>query len=246
MVRFVSTISAFLLLFAPLAAAAQQLTLDQIVQQLFPQGLQGISGAQATSTIGTQLQQNLTNFLPIAQQYLDVLNPQAGDTEAIVARLELMLKDPKFNVALQGVASTTLQAVAANPNQPLINTLLGQVATIQQQIETLLAAQAASTTPALPQIPIPVASSTATIVCPAITRLLQFGANGTDVINLQAFLIGEGLLEAGNATGFFGKLTEAAVQAWQNAKAIVTAGDPATTGFGAIGPKTRAALQNCR
>lgn len=240
MVRFVSTISAFLMLFAPLAAAAQQLTLDQVVQQLFPQTV------QATSTVGFQLQQNLTNFLPIAQQYLDVLNPQAGDTEAIVARLEMMLKDPKFLAATQAVASSTLQAIA-NPNQAVIDGLLGQVATIQQQIDALIVSQAASTTPALSVVPVPAAaSSTATIECPTIVRLLQFGVNGTDVINLQVFLAGEGFFDIANATGFFGKLTEAAVQGWQKAKAIVTTGDPATTGFGAVGPKTRAALQNCR
>lgn len=251
MMRIVSTISALALLCAPFAAAAQQqYTLDQIAQQLF---LQGVPVAtQATSTIGLQLQQNLTNFLPIAQSYLDVLNPQVGDTEAIIARLELMLKDPKFLAAAQAIASTTLQAVVANPNQPLIDGLLGQVATIQQQIDALLAGQTASTTPTLPVppvipvIPVVTASTTATIACPAIARLLQFGVNGTDVTNLQVFLAAEGFFDVANATGFFGKLTEAAVQAWQKAKAIVTEGDPATTGFGAVGPKTRAALAACR
>lgn len=223
------------MLFAPLAAAAQQqFTLDAAVLQQFAQ-------LQSTSTISIQLQQDLSQFVPIAQSYLDVLHPEGGDTEAIVARLEMMLKDPKFLAATQAVASSTLQAIAANPNQSVIDGLLGQVASIQQQIDALLAGQTASSTPALPAA----ASSTATIACPAIARLLQFGVNGTDVTNLQVFLAAEGFFDVANATGFFGKLTEAAVQAWQKAKAIVTEGDPATTGFGAVGPKTRAALLNC-
>lgn len=238
--RFVSAISTLLLLFAPLAAAAQQqFTLDQFVQQLFPQA------AQATSTIGFRLQQNLTNFLPIAQSYLDVLNPQDGDTEAIIARLEMMLKDPKFVAATQAVASSTLNAIAANPNQSVIDGLLGQVASIQQQIDALLAGQSASSTSTLP-VAAPSSASSTAAVCPAISRLLQFGVNGADVTNLQVFLAAEGFFDVANATGFFGRLTEVAVQAWQTAKAIVTEGDPATTGFGAVGPKTRAALLNCR
>lgn len=242
MVRLVSTISALVLLFAPLAAAAQQqFTLDQFVQQLFPQGVQGVSGVQATSTIGFQLQQNLANFLPIAQQYLDVLNPQAGDTEAIIARLELMLKDPKFVAAVQAVASTTQQT---NPNQPLINTLLTQALDIQKQIDTLLAAQAVNPAPAAPAAQAPAPAPVGE--CPAIIRNLIFGVTGNDVVDLQEFLIEKGLLEAGNATGFFGKLTEAAVQAWQKAMNIVTQGDPVANGFGAVGPLTRAALLNCK
>jgi hypothetical protein len=246
MVRFVSAISAALMLFAPLAAAAQQqFTID-------PTLLQQLTQVQATSSVSYQLQQRILQFLPIAQTYLQDLNAGNGDTEAIVQRLETMLTNPKFFLAAQGIASTTIQALStgSTTNQALINTLLGQVATLQQQIDLIVKSQAASTTvsaPVIPPAPVPAgASTTAQIVCPVITRLLQIGANGTDVINLQVFLAAEGFFDMANATGYFGKLTEAAVQAWQNAKAIVTAGDPATTGFGAVGPKTRAALLNCR
>lgn len=79
--------------------------------------------------------------------------------------------------------------------------------------------------------------------CPVLARVLAREAQGEDVRSLQEFLIREGNLAAGNATGYFGPLTEAAVRAWQAEQAIVSSGDAATTGFGVVGPKTRAAIQ---
>lgn len=234
MIRIASALGA-LMLVAPMAAAAQQLTLDPAVLQLITQ-----VSTTSSANVSAKLQQNITQFLPVAQTYLNALNVNTSDTEAIITRLETMLLDPKFRTAAQSLASTT--------NQARINELLGQVATLQAQIAALIASSSpASTTPIMPaMIPPPSASSTAQFVCPAISRLLQIGASGTDVTNLQVFLASEGLFDMENATGYFGKLTEAAVQAWQKVKAIVTEGDPATTGFGAVGPKTRAALLNCR
>ncbi len=40
-------------------------------------------------------------------------------------------------------------------------------------------------------------------------------------------------------TGYFGDLTLQAVQRWQAAHGIVSSGDPGSTGFGIIGPRTR-------
>jgi hypothetical protein len=64
-------------------------------------------------------------------------------------------------------------------------------------------------------------------------------------VQLQGFLINSAFLAAGNDTGFFGKLTQAAVQGFQRSKALVSSGTPATTGYGVVGPKTRAALLAC-
>ncbi|MDO8552320.1 MAG: peptidoglycan-binding protein [bacterium] len=56
---------------------------------------------------------------------------------------------------------------------------------------------------------------------------------GTDVLELQKRLAGLGFF-SGSATGYFGKVTEAAVKKFQNAKGIKAAGY--------VGPSTRAAL----
>jgi CheY-like chemotaxis protein len=75
---------------------------------------------------------------------------------------------------------------------------------------------------------------------------LSFGSRGVDVLALQKFFIGIGLLATENATGYFGKFTQAAVQSYQRSRNIVSSGTPATTGYGALGPRTRAALAQCK
>ena len=59
---------------------------------------------------------------------------------------------------------------------------------------------------------------------------------------LQHILISQGLLAADMATGYFGRLTQAAVKKLQAAHGLVSSGTPQTTGFGSVGPKTRALL----
>ena len=78
--------------------------------------------------------------------------------------------------------------------------------------------------------------------CPQLTSNLSFGSLGSDVVQLQQFLIAQSSLAAGNDTGYFGRLTEAAVQQWQSSHGVVSSGSAATTGYGAVGPRTRAAL----
>jgi len=62
------------------------------------------------------------------------------------------------------------------------------------------------------------------------------------VVALQQFIIAQNLLPAGSAIGRLGKKTEQAVKAWQSAHGIVSAGSAATTGYGAVGEKTRRAM----
>jgi peptidoglycan hydrolase-like protein with peptidoglycan-binding domain len=46
-------------------------------------------------------------------------------------------------------------------------------------------------------------------------------------------------------TGYFGVRTQAAVQSWQRSHNIVQSGTPASTGWGVVGPQTRAAMATC-
>jgi peptidoglycan hydrolase-like protein with peptidoglycan-binding domain len=63
---------------------------------------------------------------------------------------------------------------------------------------------------------------------------LQVGSTGSDVVNLQNWLISKGFLQAGYNTGYFGSLTKAAVMAYQ-----ASVGLPST---GYVGPLTRGRL----
>ena len=63
---------------------------------------------------------------------------------------------------------------------------------------------------------------------------LSFGMSGEDVIELQNILIAEGFLKLSEPTGFFGRVTETAVKAYQTAHGLEA--------VGIVGPLTRAFL----
>ena len=80
--------------------------------------------------------------------------------------------------------------------------------------------------------------------CPVLTVSLYRGmrdkfARG-EVSKLQNFLAKDlTIYPSGLVTGYFGRLTEDAVKRWQVKYEIVFGGDPASTGHGVVGPKTR-------
>ncbi|OHB08434.1 MAG: hypothetical protein A3I19_00115 [Candidatus Zambryskibacteria bacterium RIFCSPLOWO2_02_FULL_38_13] len=78
----------------------------------------------------------------------------------------------------------------------------------------------------------------------AIFTNLSHGASGSEVKILQNFLVSQGYLTADNATGFFGNLTQTATQSFQRAQNIVSSGSPLTTGYGVVGPTTRARINS--
>ncbi len=75
-----------------------------------------------------------------------------------------------------------------------------------------------------------------------ITRTLRTGMTGSDVSALQEFLMARSYLSIDKSTGYFGPLTRAAVRAYQCEKLQVCSGDEGSTGYGQVGPKTRATL----
>lgn len=78
--------------------------------------------------------------------------------------------------------------------------------------------------------------------CLSISRTLKRGSENNDVIKLQQFLTTTGDYTYGEITGYYGSVTETAVQRWQARTGLVTGGTPATTGYGVVGPQTRAAM----
>jgi hypothetical protein len=91
--------------------------------------------------------------------------------------------------------------------------------------------------------PTPAAVSTTTcniIMYPLIIKNIQEGSVGTDVLLLKKILGLEGLLTSTTAT--YGASTTKAVSSFQSKYGIVSSGTPETTGYGSVGPKTRAFL----
>lgn len=101
--------------------------------------------------------------------------------------------------------------------------------------------------PASPSpLPLPSPASTSTA---SVTSWLYLGVTDPQVITLQKLLNADGYLVAnsgpgspGNEVDYFGSLTDAALRRFQCYKLDVCSGTPATSGYGATGPKTRAAL----
>ena len=76
-----------------------------------------------------------------------------------------------------------------------------------------------------------------------ITSSLSTGSSGSQVTELQTYLAtNASIYPSGLITGYFGVLTEAAVQRFQAREGIVSSGTAATTGYGRVGPQTRARL----
>jgi len=69
---------------------------------------------------------------------------------------------------------------------------------------------------------------------------MKRGSRGVQVSMLQEYLKKDTVLyPEGSVTGYFGPATERAVQRFQTKYGLVTSGTPTTTGYGAVGPKTR-------
>ncbi len=103
-------------------------------------------------------------------------------------------------------------------------------------VQTVLSGTATST-------PVVQPSSNSTVPsgngCNVVSSNLKLGSTGAEVSQLQSFLSKDkSIYPEGAVTGYFGPMTEDAVQRWQAAHDLVTGGTPSTTGFGVVGPRT--------
>lgn len=78
-----------------------------------------------------------------------------------------------------------------------------------------------------------------------IDMTLDFDARNSEVTELQTFLATDvSVYPEGLVTGYFGTLTQKAVQRLQCKYNIICSGTPATTGYGRVGPKTMALINS--
>lgn len=88
-------------------------------------------------------------------------------------------------------------------------------------------------------------------VSPVFTKTMKVGTVSSDAMRLQQILNSDpetkvaesGAGSPGNETNYFGSLTRAALQKFQCKYGIVCSGTSDTTGYGNLGPKTRAKIQ---
>lgn len=105
--------------------------------------------------------------------------------------------------------------------------------------------EATTTSPMASTTPTTEVTATTTPQNCSLARTLGRGSRGEDVTSLQKFLLASGMLSADAVSGFYGPLTEVGVQKFQTTKGIVTSGTAASTGYGAVGPRTRAQISLC-
>lgn len=125
------------------------------------------------------------------------------------------------------LAPFSLSAATLQELQIQVNLLLEQVKVLQQQLAKAALLGATSSGP-----------------CFNATKTLALGMRGEEIVRLQRYLKLTGDF-TGEPSGFFRASTEDAVKKWQKRNNIVSLGTPGTTGYGLVGPKTRAAMA-CR
>jgi len=126
--------------------------------------------------------------------------------------------------ALTLIVPVQSRAQTVSELQIKINELLSEIATLKAKINVLEGTQAKQ----------------AELL--QILTTLQFGVQSDDVKILQAFLsIDADVYPQALISGYFGSLTQDAVQRYQAKYGIISSGSPAN-GFGVVGPKTRAKI----
>ncbi len=120
------------------------------------------------------------------------------------------------------------KVVSANPS--LGGSVLKTVLTIPS-----VATSTPATTPTTTVTPATPASG-------SFTKNLAPGSSGSEVTLLQQTLFQDGDYPQDIVSGYYGALTEQAVKVFQAKYGIIDYGSPATTGYGAVGPKTRKEL----
>ncbi len=139
------------------------------------------------------------------------------------------------------ILPATSFAATAEELAAQIQALLQQVTALQQQVGAGVGAGATNTVPAATPASVPTGGGT--LQCPLISRNLKRGMSGVDVTRLQQFLaLDPSIYPEAQVTGYYGGLTEAAVQRFQCKNKLVCDGTPASTGYGVTGPRTAALL----
>jgi len=142
-----------------------------------------------------------------------------------------------------GGASVSTPTVYVNPNATYTttgssNSTLGSLESeLQALLGQISALEGGSSSSGVSGSPTYTSGYTSGGSCPQIGRVLSLGTSGSDVTSLQEFL------GVSPATGYYGTLTQSAVESWQAANNIISYGTPSTTGYGVVGPRTAAAIR---
>lgn len=148
--------------------------------------------------------------------------PQSSDLQAQVQALLAQIsqtQSPELKAQVAALLAQIQQQSSQNDLQTQVSGLLGQIN--QSQDSQNQAPQSQS-------------------ICVTIPRNLTLGQSGSDVANLQTYLIQGGYLSSQYGTGYYGFLTAQAVGKAQVALGILSSTNDSA--YGITGPRTRAVL----
>jgi len=153
------------------------------------------------------------------------------NTESVPKSLEVVYQDTPVSAPAPTQTNTIPEATTpAPPNSSTSSG--GGSAPASTQTNTIPGAA-----PSSPSSP----SSTSAVQ--PFSRLVSTGSRGDDVSALQALLARDSTLyPEGLVTGYYGPATTRAIQRFQAKYGIVSSGTPSSTGYGAVGPRTLAKL----
>ena len=154
-------------------------------------------------------------------------------------------------IMILGVGFTPTDFALAQTNDEIIQQLRDQIEALQARIKALrqeLKPDISNTSPAKPN-PKPYLSKPEqkSFNCGVFSHILYKGVNDKntkgEVTRLQKMLAEDfAIYPEGLITGYYGRLTEKAVQKWQKKHGVVSSGSPSSTGYGVVGPRTRAKI----
>lgn len=122
-----------------------------------------------------------------------------------------------------------VSALTVEEIQAQIQALINRVVALQAQLVNPTPGTEITTTPS-------------SISCPNLYRALYHSIRGSDVGELQQFLLETGDYTYGEITNYFGPATEAAAQRFQCRELGICSGSSDSNGYGFVGSRTRAAI----
>jgi peptidoglycan hydrolase-like protein with peptidoglycan-binding domain len=185
---------------------------------------------------------NTTNTNTSAHNF--TRNLKLGDVNEEVRSLQKLLNELGFTVSITGVGSVGNETNMFGPAT--------QAALIRYQVSKgitpaigyfgPLTKDSLGTTPSVQTNPVISSEQTQNLESLVFAAPLYSGLQSADVRRLQTLLATKSeIYPEGLITGYFGPLTEKAVQTFQLNYGVV--GSKFDSGFGLVGPKTRAKLQ---
>lgn len=169
------------------------------------------------------------------KQWVPITSTVNAATNTITATVDHLTQFAIYGTKAAGAVTSNNAALIAQL-QTTLNSLIAQLKAVVKD----MIAQGKYVSPALMAFAPSTSAASSQPVTVKITRVWALGQTGDEVKTIQMLLAKDATIyPEGKITGYFGPATQAAVQKFQEKYGIAKAGN---TGYGLVGPATRAKL----